>query len=243
MTVSRKWSLLATILVAAILAAGWFLLVAPKRTEAADLQKQTSRQDSVNASLEQQVQILMAQQAELPQQRAKLAVLRKQIPDNPALPTLIRNLTASGRKTGATIESLAPSLPVALAVAQPVAPVAASAPAAGETTSGESSSTTETSAASTTTPVPAAVPVAPTVFQVPLKVSVTGSYFELEQFVNRLEGLKRSFQVTGFTVEPEPESEVSGGLRLTLDGRVFLSPPASTTTPISTPVASAPAVQ
>ena len=29
---------------------------------------------------------------------------------------------------------------------------------------------------------------------------MTGSYFELEQFLNKLEGLKRSFLVTGFTL-------------------------------------------
>jgi Tfp pilus assembly protein PilO len=80
-------------------------------------------------------------------------------------------------------------------------------------------------------------PAAPTaaLYQVPLNLEVSGSYFELEQFVNKLEGLKRSFLVTGFTLaEGDSESEVPGDLKLSLQGRVFLSPqvaaaPATTT--------------
>jgi len=241
MTATRKWSLLATVLVAAIFVAGWFLVIAPKRSEASDLTGQAKSQASANARLETQVQMLMAQQEDLPKQRATLAVLRKQIPDNPALPTLVRNLTSAGRKTGVSIDSLAPTLPVAMVSAtQPVAPTA--------TTQTSSDSTTESESESQT-PAPAAAPVAPpapSLFQVPLKVVTVGSYFELEQFVNRLEGLRRSFQVTGFTVESAEsvDGESAGDLKLTLDGRVFLAPPVSTTTPpITTPVASAPAAQ
>jgi hypothetical protein len=230
MTVSRKWSLVAMFLVVAIFAAGWFLLIAPKRSEASDLQAQAASQDNANAKLQDQVQMLMAQQAELPQQRAKLAVLRKQIPDNPALPTLIRNLTAAGRKTGVTIDSLAPTLPV---------PVVTSAQPIVATTTTEDSAAAASESDTEAAPAVVAAPPAPTLYQVPLKVV-------LEQFVNRLEGLRRSFQVTGFTVEPaatEGTTEGTGDLQLALDGRVFISPPASTTTTPTTPVASAPAAQ
>ena len=94
MSLTRKWSLLAAVLVVAIFAAGWFLLIAPKRTEANDLKTQAATQERDNAALVQKLAELKAQQAELPQQRAKLAVFRTQIPDNPALPSLVRNLTA-----------------------------------------------------------------------------------------------------------------------------------------------------
>ena len=238
MTATRKWSLLATVLVLAIFAAGWFLLVSPKRSEAADLKTQAATQDEENSRLEQKIQLLQAQQAELPQQRAKLAVMRRQIPDNPALPTLIRNLTAASRKSGSTIFSMEPSLPVALVSAQPAAPVTATTGAQGST----SGTATEAGASSTSTPVTPA-PVAPSLYQVPLKVQVLGSYFELEQFVNKLEGLKRSFQVTGFTLEQETDPDAAAELKLTLDGRVFLSPPVKATTTPTTPVATAPAAQ
>ena len=37
MTETRKWSAGAVVLIVAIVAAGWFLLVSPKRSDAADL--------------------------------------------------------------------------------------------------------------------------------------------------------------------------------------------------------------
>lgn len=234
MSVTRKWSLMAAVLVLAILAAGWFLLVSPKRGEAAALREQTVSQEDANARLVQQLEVLKAQQAELPQQRAKLAVMRTQIPDNPALPTLIRDLTAAGRRVGVSIDTMAPAVPVPAVAAVPAAPVA---------------TTTTADASGTTTPAPAA-PVAPSLFQVPLTLNVTGSYFELEQFVNKLEGLKRSFLVSGFTVAPaggadagaastEPDAPGPGDLTLALTGRVYLSPATAPAVAQPAPAASA----
>lgn len=219
MSVTRKWSLLAALLSLAILAAGWFLLVAPKRTEAAGLRDQTMSQQDANARLLQQLSVLKAQQAELPQQRAKLAVMRTQIPDNPALPTLVRDLTAAGRKVGVSIDSLSPAVPVAAVAAQPQAPVSAKTATAAQA-----------------------------LYQVPLTLEVSGSYFELEQFVNKLEGLKRSFLVSSFTLATDESAGDStagaastsapGDLTLSLQGRVFLAPPVTAAATQPTPAAS-----
>lgn len=248
MSVTRKWSLMAAVLVLAILAAGWFLLVAPKRSEAVGLREQTVSQEEANSRLLQQLEVLKAQQAELPQQRARLAVMRTQIPDNPSLPTLIRDLTSAGRKVGVSLDTLSPATPVAV-----VSAVQPAVPAATETTAAaESSETTEaTGATDATAPAPAAAPPAPSLYQVPLTLEVTGSYFELEQFVNKLEGLKRSFLVSGFTLAPAEGAATSGGapeanapapgdLTLAVTGRVFLAPPAPAAT-VTQPTPAAPA--
>jgi hypothetical protein len=50
----------------AILAAGWFLLVSPKRTEASDLREQAATQQSANAGLETQLARLKSQAKDLP---------------------------------------------------------------------------------------------------------------------------------------------------------------------------------
>lgn len=205
MTETRKWSAAAVVLIVAIVAAGWFLLVSPKRTAAADLQAKTVSQEGTNTSLEQKLQQLKAQQADLPQKRARLAAITTKIPSNPALPSLIRDLTAAGRKIGVSIDSMAPSAPLAVTAAAPGAVAAAPAPAAA--------------AAATDA-----------LYQVPLTMNVTGSYFELEQYVSKLEGLKRSFLVTGFTLKNAPP--VVGQpdtLELQIQGRVFLSPAAAKT--------------
>ena len=236
MTVTRKWSMMAAILILAILAAGWFLLISPKRGEAAELRTQGVTQEDANARLTQQISVLQAQQSDLPKQRARLAVFKTRIPSNPALPTLIRDLTAAGRKVGVTIDTMAPSLPVVVAGVLPVAaPVA---PAADASATESSGTTAETAPVTPVAPVVAA----PSLYQVPLSLTVTASYFELEQFVNKLEGLKRSFLVTGFTVgAPSGDAATDGDLTLTLQGRVFLSPPASTTIPTTPAAPAAPA--
>jgi type IV pilus assembly protein PilO len=228
MTDTRKWSAAAVVLIVAIFAAGWFLLVSPKRSDASELKAQTATQESANVALQQKLEELKAQQADLPKQRARLAAIETKIPDNPALPSLIRDLTAASRKVGVAIDTMSPSVPVAVS-ATPGVVTAAPAASAG--------STAGTGAAAT----PASAP-APALYQVPLTLNVTGSYFELEQFVNKLEGLKRSLLVTGFTVTPKVTDEAPDDLTLALTGRVFLSQdaaPAANVTPVTTPVAPA----
>lgn len=223
MTATRKWSALAVLLVAAIFAASWFGLIAPKRSEANGLKADRVEQDATNTRLVQQLEVLKAQAQDLPKQEAFLAQIRRQLPNNPALPALIRSLTQGAAKSGVNLTSLSPALPVA--VVSPV--VAAAVPTA----------TTSAPADSSETPA-AAVPVAPapTLYQVPIVVKASGSYFEMEQFLNKIEGLKRSFLVSGFTLKSAatPGAPVSD-LDLVIQGRVFLSPAAAATAGATVP--------
>jgi len=223
MTDTRKWSAIAAVLVVAIFAAGWFLLISPKRSDAAALRTTAASKASSNAQLEDQIKMLQEQQKDLPQQQATLAGLRDRIPNNPALPSLVRDLTEAGRKAGISIDSMTPSLPVAAVATALVAPVADS-----TTESGSTGATTTTKAAPTAA--------AQTLFQIPMTVNVTGSYFELEQFVSRLETVKRSFLISGFTLsDGTGENAVEGDLTIVLNGRVFLTQetPATTTTHVA----------
>jgi Tfp pilus assembly protein PilO len=239
MSLTRRWSFLTAVAVVAILAAGWFLLVSPKRGEASELKASTISQEEANSRLQSQIEMLQAQQADLPKKRAELAALGRQIPNNPALPTLIRSLTAASRQVGVSLDSMSPAVPVPMVDPALTAPVAA--PSA---TSGTNESNTADATAEESTPAPAApAAVPPSLYQVPLTVKMTGSFFELEQFISKLEGLKRSFLVTGFSVGAVAgETATQGDLELTLQGRVFLAPEQTTTTP-TVPVATTPAVQ
>ena len=226
MTATRKWAALAVLLVAAIFVASWFLLIGPKRSDAAALRSLKVEQDARNTSLIQQLEVLKAQAQDLPKQEAFLAQIRRQLPDNPALPTLIRNLTSAAGKSGVELTALTPELPVAVLapiVAVPTAPAATTAPA-DDGSAG---------------PATVAAPPAPTLFQVPITVKTSGSYFETEQFLNKLEGLKRSFLVTGFSLKSvAPIPGRPNSLELEIKGRVFLSPAAA----ITAASATAPAV-
>jgi type IV pilus assembly protein PilO len=228
MTDTRKWSALAAVLVVAIFAAGWFLLISPKRGEAADLRGKADAKAQANASLQEQIAMLQEQQKGLPTQQAQLAAMRTQIPTNPALPSLVRDLTAAAKKAGVSIDSMTPAPPVAL--------VEAPATTVAPTTTGEDSASTGSTAAKT----PSTHAAAPTsaLFKVPLGLSVTGSYFELEQFVSQIEKLRRSFMVTGFALTEGATSDAApGDLTIVIDGRVFISQPttATTTTPVVAP--------
>ena len=119
-----------------LIVAAWFLLIAPKRAEAADLRDQTVAQDQANQQTRLKIQQLKAQYAALPAKQAELALIKQQLPDNTALPTLIRTLSAMADASGVTLVSLAPAPPApfvgAVAPAAPVvAPGGAAAPAVG----------------------------------------------------------------------------------------------------------------
>ncbi|MGN6331120.1 MAG: type 4a pilus biogenesis protein PilO [Motilibacteraceae bacterium] len=220
----RQWSLLAGLAVVAVLAAGWFLLVSPKRGEASDLRAQAVSQEQQNVQLQAKLEQLKAQAKDLPAQQAKLADFHLRIPDNPALPTLVRDLTKATKAAGTDLVSLAPGQPAALTPAagtQPVAPSAGGAAA---------------KPATATSPL----------FAVPVQLHVTGTYPQVELFINQLESLKRSFLVTGFQLGESKESGAAGDttastartLDLQLDGRVFVAPTTATPVTAVKPVAS-----
>jgi len=242
MSMTRRWSLLTAVLIVGILAASWFLLVSPKRSDASALSAKATEQQASNDALVQQLNQLKAQSLDLPKQKAKLAVMRKQIPDNPALPTLIRDLTAAGKRVGVTVVSMKPGPPVAAAV---TVPVAAPVPPAGGTTSTAADTTSTTASGATPTAV---APVVAPLYLVPLQIDITGSYFEVEQFINKLEGIQRSFLLTGFilktgsgaattTTTATTTTGTTDGLTLSLTGQVFLAPHVASSTPAAAPVA------
>jgi Tfp pilus assembly protein PilO len=239
MSMTRRWSLLTAALIVVIFAASWFLLVSPKRSEASDLSKRATTQQQSNDALVQKLNELKAQSLDLPKQKAQLAVLGQEIPDNPALPAMIRDLTAAGRKVGVQVLSMKPGTPTPVVVAVPV-PVASPATTAGTDTN---SADGTTPADATPTPTAAAAPAAPTLYIVPLSLEVTGSYFEVEQFINKLEGMQRKFLMTGFDLKPGNGSTATttttttDGLDLNLTGQVFLSPNVAPSTSAAAPVA------
>ncbi len=225
----RQWTLLAVVAILAILAGGWFLLVQPKSDKAAEVRAATEAQDQANARLQTEITRLEKQAAEMPALQAKLAKFATRIPDNPALPTLIRTLTDAADRAGVELVSLAPSPPVAMAVAAP----AAGAPAAA-TTPGAA-------------PVSAAGALAATepLFQIPITLSVHGGYVQVQQFFSNIEDLTRSMQVGAFTVAPFKGSADSSTVSANdvvaaITGRVYMTAP--TAAPAAPITAASPAL-
>jgi Tfp pilus assembly protein PilO len=216
MTITHKWIAGAVVLALALLAGTWFLLVSPKRTEAADLQAQAESQQATNQSLETELALLKQQKKDLPEQQAALAGLRTQVPQTQALPSLVRLLDQAAEKSGVDFTTLSPTAAV---------PVM-SAPGAVESADG--------------------VLPPEQLAAVNSDIVVNGGYFEIVKFVNALENLERYVLVTNMTIvesdssgEEAGASENAGDLTATLSSRVFLLP----TAPETVEPAAAPATE
>jgi len=243
---TKQWGIAAGAAVLAVVVGGWFLLISPQRSTASDLRSQAATQEQDNHTLEQRIAALKAQHKDLPATQAALAKLAVQMPANPALPALIRQLSSGADSAGVELVSLAPSEPKFVETA-PVAP-----------TSSAASTTASDSASTSTTPAQPVVSNRSRLAYVPIEIVVNGSYFQLEQFLSNLEANKRSFLTTQIDAVPgEPErpdstdaaapgaasvegssTEYHGHLEATITGRVFMNvAPATATTSSTAPAA------
>ena len=174
----RQWSLLTGVAVVVVFAAGWFLAVSPQRQHAASLRTQAVSQQSSNAQLLGQINQLKQQKQGLPAQQRLLDRIAAQIPDNPALPALIRELSAAADAAGVDLESMAPAAPAPV-----VSTASASVPAAATTSA---------------TAAGAALPLE----QISIVIKVNGSYYNVESFFASVEKMKRAMRVTQWSVTP-----------------------------------------
>src|SRR5438105_2143898 len=110
----RQWAVLTAVACLAVLAAGWFVAVKPQRSHASSLKAKAGSVLADNDRLMSQVNQLKQQQKDLPAQQKKLAAIATKIPDNPALPALIRQLSAAADGAGVNLMTLAPSAPSAV---------------------------------------------------------------------------------------------------------------------------------
>lgn len=233
----KQWVALTVLAALAVAAGGWFLLVSPKRGEASDLRAQTATQEATNATLRTELQVLQAQAKELPKEQADLARVAAKIPDHPALPALIRALTAASTSAGVDFVSLTPGAPAPVVVAAP-APVAP--PPGAETPASPAAPVAPAAGAA------APAPAGGTLTAIPVTIEVVGDFFQVEQFVAALEQLPRALRVTGVAVTPglSPTSQQAAeaaldgrSLTSTITGQVFLAAGAAPVTPVVAPTA------
>jgi type IV pilus assembly protein PilO len=129
MTKTRAWSAGAAVVGVLLIVAAWFLLISPQRSEAASLREQATQQSAANDQIKLKTQQLKAQFASLPARQAQLAEIKQQMPENPALPSLVRDLSKYAGQADVTLQSVSPSTPAPLAAA--AGTTTAAAPATG----------------------------------------------------------------------------------------------------------------
>jgi type IV pilus assembly protein PilO len=233
-TKTKQWSALAALAAVAILAGGWFLLVSPKRSNAADLRSQAAAKESANAQLVTELSALKAQAKDLPAQQAKLAAVAAKIPANSAMPALIRNLDSAASDVGVELVSITPT---------PAAPLTASAPTAATAAKPAGVAKATTAAGTTTAAARSTAAAAGSLEQIGVTLNVVGSYFQVAEFLDRLENLPRAFKVGGVNLAPgnnpvkpgasQPSTDSGKMLTATITGQVFQSAAAASTPTIT----------
>jgi Tfp pilus assembly protein PilO len=219
MTKTRQWTIFTAIAVIVVLLAGWFLLIKPQSTKASNLRSQAATQQQSNQVLVTQIAALQAEQRQLPQQQQALQKFSTEVPNDASEPAIIRQLSAAAAGSGVNLVSMTPGVASVVAPAGAV-PGASTLPAAG----------------------------AGTLVQLPIALSILGSYANVESFFQSLEKLPRALLVTGWSLCPTGGTSSSSGsvscaapaapanvtlapntVGGTLNAVVFYAPPAGTT--------------
>lgn len=233
MSQTRRWGIGAALLALVILAAGYFLLVKPQKSKVSDLHTQAATQNEQNAQLRTKIEALQAEAKNNAQEQRILEKFATQIPDTADEPSLIRSLSQTARGAGVDLGGITPGAPATLTAA----PDASTQSLGATTTAG-----------------------AGQLFSLPLTLTVTGAYSNLESFFSELEHLPRAFLVNSFTFTPAPpNTSTTGGatstvapnaLSATIQTSVFYSTPSATAitsaatpppAPATSPAAGAPA--
>jgi len=211
---TMKWyggAALATVLV---LLAGYFLLVSPKQSSAAEITAAAQAQEDANDVTQSRINTLKAQYKDLPTYQKDLAALQTHLPTTPQMPALLRSLSQVAARSGVTLVSVTPSNPTVLAT--------------GNQASG---------------PITAATASAPgQVSDYPLAISVQGNFANVKLFMTQLESMPRSVLVTGLNVTRAGESQggvdatstANGSLIAMVAAHVFSATPGSAAAPAQT---------
>jgi Tfp pilus assembly protein PilO len=261
--------ILGAVALVALIAGFWLLVLSPKRHQASELQGDV---DQLHASLAQaQQDIAAGQEAQksFGLSYRRMVVLGKAVPADSEQTSLLVQLQGLATRSGVDFQSIdlgdassaasaapAPSTSTSTSTTDSSSTTSAtdtSASSDGTATSSTASTPTDTTASATATeasvatlPIgaaagPAGLPV------MPYDMTFTGSFFQIADFMQRLDGLVhvrkgtadvrgRLLTVNSFTLGPAGDGSTSGGtLTADLSVTTFLTPPDQGTTAGATP--------
>ncbi|WP_328295897.1 type 4a pilus biogenesis protein PilO [Kineococcus sp. NBC_00420] len=203
------------VLAVLILVASYFLLIAPKRAEAADTVAQAAGVEQGNETLAAETERLKAQFATLDDQRAQLAEIQAELPAESEVPALIRQFSVYAAGAGVSVKTIAPGTLTAYA---------------GDGTT--ATTTTGTTASGTNGGISV----------MPISVTVEGSFAGTELFVKNLQAdMHRYILVDGVALVDEDTTlatTITGSIFVLADDATVTST-ASTGTDATTPATSA----
>ena len=174
-----------------VLALMWyFLLWTPRNRALEEARERRETAEQQVSQLQSEIARLRAAQREEPVRRARLEALRTAIPDDPGLAQLILDTNDAANRAGIDFISIAPSLPAAPAAAGGAAggggapPPTTAPPARGQ----------------------AAGPPPP---EIRLTLQIRGGYFQVLDFLNRLDDLPRLVVIDGLNISSDPNARLT----------------------------------
>lgn len=204
-----------------LLVAGWFLLIQPKRADAAQSREALSSQQQANDRSRAKLDQLKSQFASLPAKRAELAKIRQAMPSDVAEASLQRELDTLAKGSGTTVLSVTDGDQTAF-TAGASATTGASASSASSAADAENSTSSGGSTSSGA---------ASGVSTMPVTISALSSFAGSQAFLQKLQDkMPRAFLVTGLNLSaqsaakanlPKPATQ-NGDVLMTITGNVFI---------------------
>lgn len=241
---SAGWIAGAVVLVLALSAVGWFLVISPKFDEAAETQVMVDDTEMRNDMLRDEVAALAEKSTHIEDYRTELAGLQRQIPVDAQLPAIMDAFQAIANETGVLIAEITPAAPSEVTIAAPV-PAATPEPTAEGT---DPAATPAPEGEITDGTDPNAVPTTPTptapegLVYLQVTVRVVGPYENVAVFVERAQNLERLFLVGAVDVVRLDPAEASTGrpeifegwVESAVTGLAFVLPPPASAVPDGT---------
>lgn len=218
----RMWIIGGLLASLAVLALGWTFLISPRMSAVAATQEQTVQLDDQAIMIANQAAQLQRQAQDLPAQIRALRRIQTKIPASVDVPALLRDIQTAGRVNRVRIDSLAPGQITVFTVETPeaAAPADTSAPEASPDAPKPAPQPTPTDLGQ------GKLPQGVGLSYVPVSISATGDFADLERFTARIESLQRAYLITGVQLArgtADAESPKANPLTLTMETRVFVA--------------------
>lgn len=218
---TRRTVLIAGAVAGLVLVMWYFLLWSPRKADLTEAKDQREKAEVLRDELTTRVARLRAAQKDEPMKRARVEALRTTIPDEPNLAAFILDTNDAAGKSGIDFISVAPSEPTAAA-----GTVATATPASVNTAGAPSA--------------PAQLPA-----EINMSLQITGGYFQVLDFLNRVSEMPRLVITDGLNVNGDDK----GKLTVSVTARMFVrsvpvefgGAPVATTPPPNAAVSTPPA--
>jgi Tfp pilus assembly protein PilO len=116
----RVWLFLGVVVIVLLVAAGWFLVIGPRYTEASDVRAQVDDTETQLISLNKKINELKTQKAKLGEYKAALKANQQALPAKPGVSDFLRQLEVAGDNVDVAVTGVSVAAPVKSTIATDV---------------------------------------------------------------------------------------------------------------------------